>query len=109
MTILLQAIPTSCLLIYMLYMTWYYAIPSMRLRSLMFYAHRKYAGIDIRFGYNSLTVCLPEQGSGPEPALKISRTIDPEIPARHLMYEAGTELKTALKELRERLGSREYG
>jgi len=97
--ILLQALPLFALIAYMLYMIYYFIIPTAYLRIMLYCAHKKYCGIDIRFADNWVLVKLPEYEK------PIGRLIDIDIPARLLEYTVCSELRELLREVRKRAAS----
>ena len=90
-----QLIPLFALITYMVYMVYYFVIPTAYLRILLFYAYKKYSGIDIRFGDNMIMVKLPRFEK------PINRLIDADIPARLLEYTVCAELRKTLREIRK--------
>ena len=55
----LQLIPLAALGIYMLYVLYYIAVPMWCVKALLFYAHMKYRGIEIRFRESRIYARLP--------------------------------------------------
>ena len=90
-----QLIPLFALITYMVYMVYYFVIPTAYLRILLFYAYKKYSGIDIRFADNMIMVKLPRFEK------PINRLIDADIPARLLEYTVCAELRKTLREIRK--------
>ena len=97
--IILQALPLFALIAYMLYMVYYFIIPTAYLRLMLYYAYRKYCGIDIRFADNWVLVKHPKFEK------PIGRMIDIDIPARLLEYTVCSELRKLLREVRKRTAS----
>ena len=58
----LQLIPILTLTAYFFYVTYYYVIPMFRLKVLLFYAHIKYRGADIRFSDWKITMVYTKGG-----------------------------------------------
>ena len=93
-TLILQLIPMAALIAYLTYMIYYYVIPTAYLRLLIYYALKRYEGIDIRFSDNWVTV-KPRQFEQP-----IGREIDIEIPNRLLEYAVCSALRQLLREVK---------
>ena len=93
--LIFQFFPILALITYMLYMIYYFVIPTAILRIMLFYAHKKYYGIDIRFADNWIMIKLPEYEK------PIGRLIDIDIPARLLEYTVCSELRKMLREIRK--------
>ena len=90
-----QFLPISALIAYMFYLFYYFVIPTACLRIMLYYAYKKYSGIDIRFADNWVTIKLPEFDQ------VFGREIDIDIPARHLEYTVCDEMRQLLKEIRK--------
>ena len=58
--LILQFLPLTALISYMAYMVYYFVIPTVWLRIMLYFTYKKYAGIDIRFSENLISVNLKE-------------------------------------------------
>lgn len=70
----LQIIPLLSLTAYFFYLTYYYAAPMFRLKVLLFMAHLKYRGVEIRFTDGKITVKMPEENRVTERPLEVDPT-----------------------------------
>ena len=93
--LIFQFIPMFALIAYMAYMLYYFVIPTAYLRIMLYYAYKKYSGIDIRFADNWITIKLPGCGT------VFGRSIDIDIPERLLEYTVCAEFRKLLKEIRK--------
>ena len=92
----LQLIPLLALTLYFLYLTYYYAAPMFCLKVLLFYAHIKYPGADIRFADGKITM---RYGTGGEEG-KAERRLETDPTSRFFAMTVCSEFRGMLREIR---------
>lgn len=93
----LQLIPILTLTAYFFYVTYYYVIPMFRLKVLLFYAHIKYRGADIRFSDWKITMVYTKGGK--EHVIeRVLEEIDPT--SRFFAMAVRAEFKSMLRDIR---------
>ncbi|MBQ6372114.1 MAG: hypothetical protein IJJ22_03200 [Oscillospiraceae bacterium] len=94
--IVFQLIALSSLVIYMLYIIYYMAVPLMRLRFLMLLAYRKYHCTDVRISDTGVVVKVPVDG---QEHILWGR-MDPDQDMAYYAMSACSELKKILRDIR---------
>ena len=92
----LQIIPLLALMGYFLYLTYYYAGPMFWLKVLLFIAHTRHRGIDIRFIRGKITIRLPEEEHVIEQPLEIDPT------SRFFAMTVCSEFRKMLRNIRKK-------
>lgn len=93
----LQLIPILTLTAYIFYVTYYYVIPMFRLKVLLFYAHIKYRGADIRFSDWKITMVYTK-GEEEHVIERVLEEIDPT--SRFFAMAVRAEFKGMLRDIR---------
>lgn len=93
--LILQIVALGALIAYLLYMGYYYIIPTGIWVAMILYARKRYPGIEIRFVERLITVKVP----GCEKP--INRLISEEIPDRLQEHATVAELRNILRDLRK--------
>ena len=91
-----QIIPLLALTAYFFYLTYYYAAPMFFLKVLLFYAHIRYRGVEIRFEDAKIVVKMPEEEKSLERPLEIDPT------SRFFAMTVFTEFKGLLRDIRKK-------
>lgn len=92
-----QLIPLLALTAYMVYLTYYYAAPMFWLKVMLFYAHFRYRGCDIRFTGGTVTVRLQKDGA--EQILERPLEVDPS--SRFLASTTCSVFSRMLRDIRK--------
>ena len=90
-----QLIPILSLIAYFLYLTYYYAFPMFCLKVLLFIAHIRYRGVEIRFTGGKIILKMPDTGIVSERLLEV----DPG--SRFFTMTICSEFKAMLRDLRK--------
>ena len=93
----LQIIPLLSLVMYMFYMTYYYAFPMFILKILLFYGHIRYRGSFITFRGGKITVECKKDGK----LTVYERPLDVDPLSRHLAMDVCSEFRDLLREIRK--------
>ena len=100
---ILQIIPILTLVMYMFYMTWYYALPMFLLKLLLFYGHIRWRGCFISFRDGKITVEHRKDGK----LTVYERPLDVDPASRHMAMDVCAEFRSMLREIRK--GTAEAG
>lgn len=93
--LMIQIVSLGALITYLLYMGYYYIIPTGIWVAMILYARKRYPGIEIRFVDRLIVIKVPGYEK------PINRTIGEEIPDRLLEHATIVELRKVLRELRK--------
>ena len=93
----LQIIPILGLVMYMFYMTYFYAVPMLILKILMFYGHIRYRGSFITFRGGKITVECRKDGK----LCTYERPLDVDPLSRHMPMDVCSEFRGLLREIRK--------
>lgn len=91
-----QVIPLLALAVYFFYLLYYYVAPMFWLKCLLFYAHIKYRGAEIRFSDMKISVKYIHSG---EERL-IERPLDLDVTSRFFAMAVCSEFGGVLREMR---------
>ncbi len=91
-----QILPLFALTAYFCYLTYYYAAPMFCLKILLFYAHIRYRGIDIRFTEGKISVKMPGEEK------TIDRPIETDPASRFFAMNVRAEFREMLGGLKNR-------
>ena len=89
-----QILPLLSLAAYFFYLTYYYAFPMFRLKVLLFIAHIKYPGVEIRFTDGKILVKMPEEKG------VIERPLDEDPTSRFFAMTVCSEFRKILRDIR---------
>lgn len=92
----LQLIPLLSLTAYFFYLAYYYAAPMFCLKVLLFYAHIKYRGVDIRFVGERITMKYENS----EEERLIERTLATDPTSRFFAMTVCSEFRGMLREMK---------
>ena len=92
-----QLIPLLALTAYFFYLTYYYAAPMFWLKVMLFFAHLRYPGCDIRFMGGTVTVRL--QKDGVEQVVECPLEVDPS--SRFLAITTCSVFRGMLRQIRK--------
>ena len=92
-----QLLPILALSIYVLYYSYYYAVPMFCLKILIFIAYGIHRCTDIRFYDAKITVKIPISGE----ERVIERPVDVDLASRHLAATVLREFRAVMKEIRK--------
>ena len=92
-----QLLPILALSIYVLYSSYYYAVPMFCLKILIFIAYGIHRCTDIRFYDAKITVKIPISGE----ERVIERPVDVDLASRHLAATVLREFRAVMKEIRK--------
>ena len=93
----LQIIPILGLVMYMFYMTYYYAFPMFILKILLFYGHIRYRGSFITFHGGKITVECRRDGK----SVVYERPLEVDPLSRHMPMDVCNEFRDLLHEIRK--------
>ena len=93
----LQIIPILGLVMYMFYMTYFYAFPMFILKILLFYGHIRYRGCFITFRGGKITVECRKDGK----LCTYERPLDVDPLSRHMPMDVCSEFRGLLREIRK--------
>ena len=92
----LQLIPLLSLTAYFFYLSYYWAAPMFYLKVLLFIAHIKYRGIDIRFTEGKIKVRMPAESH------VIERVLETDPTSRFFAMAVCSEFKKMLRNIRKK-------
>ena len=92
-----QLLPILALSLYVLYSSYYYAVPMFCLKILIFIAYGIHRCTDIRFYDAKITVKIPISGE----ERVIERPVDVDLASRHLAATVLREFRAVMKEIRK--------
>ena len=93
----LQIIPILGLVMYMFYMTYFYAFPMFILKILLFYGHIRYRGSFITFRGGKITVECRKEGK----LTVYERPLEVDPLSRHMVMDVSSEFRDLLHEIRK--------
>ena len=91
-----QIIPILSLALYFVYLVWYYALPMLFLRILLFYGHLRYRGSFISFRNGQITVEYRRNGK----VHTLVRPLDVDPTSRFLAMDVCAEFRKVLRDIR---------
>ena len=96
-TVFFQMIPILALGVYVIYLSYYYAAPTFWLKVMLFYAHIRYPGIDIRFIGSKATVKFTD-GEGEH---VLERPLEVDLTSRFLASHVCAVFRGMLRDIRK--------
>ena len=88
-----QMIPLLALTAYFFYLSYYYAAPMFRLKVMLFYAHIRYRGIDVRFTDGRITATVGERA--------FERGLETDPTSRFFPASVCSQFRKLLKDIRQ--------